>query len=59
MARSGAGHGSAHPTEVILAETGPGRGIRGVVVGFSPKGVEDEGEIRWRKDFLRKIGYKL
>jgi hypothetical protein len=20
---------------------------------------EDEGEIKWRKDFLRKIGYKL
>jgi adenosine/AMP kinase len=30
-----------------------------VVDGFSPKGVEDEGEIGWRKDFLRKIGYKL
>jgi hypothetical protein len=22
------------------------------------KGVEDEGEIQWRKDFLRQIGYK-
>jgi adenosine/AMP kinase len=31
----------------------------GVVDGFSPNGVEDEGEIRWRKDFLRKMGYKL
>jgi adenosine/AMP kinase len=29
-----------------------------VVGGFAPKGVEDEGEIRWRKDFLRQIGYK-
>jgi adenosine/AMP kinase len=27
--------------------------------GIAPKGVEDEGEIKWRKDFLRKIGYKL
>jgi hypothetical protein len=26
--------------------------------GFSPKGVEDNGEILWRKDFLRQIGYK-
>jgi adenosine/AMP kinase len=30
-----------------------------VVDGFSPKGVEDEAEIKWQKDFLRKIGYKL
>jgi hypothetical protein len=26
--------------------------------GISPKGVEDEGEIKSRKDFLQKIGYK-
>ena len=50
---------TANPTEVILAETEQGRGILGVVDGFSPKGVEDEGEIKWRKEFLRKIGYKL
>jgi adenosine/AMP kinase len=50
---------TANPTEVVLAETEQGRGILGVVDGFSLKGVEDEGEIRWRKDFLRKIGYKL
>jgi adenosine/AMP kinase len=31
----------------------------GVVDGLSQKGVEDETEIKWRKDFLRKIGYKL
>jgi adenosine/AMP kinase len=29
-----------------------------VVDGFAPKGVEDEVDIRWRKDFLRQIGYK-
>ena len=50
---------TANPTEVVLAETETGRGILGVVDGFSPKGVEDEGEIGWRKDFLRQIGYKL
>jgi uncharacterized protein len=50
---------TANPTEVVLAETEQGRGILGVVDGFSPKGVEDEGEIKWRKDFLRQIGYKL
>jgi uncharacterized protein len=36
-----------------------GRGILGVVDGLAPKGVECDGEIKWRKDFLRKIGYKL
>ncbi len=50
---------TANPTEVVLAATEQGRGILGVVDGFSPRGVEDDGEIRWRKDFLRKIGYKL
>jgi len=50
---------TANPTEVILAETEQGRGILGVVDGFSPKGIEDEGEIKWRKEFLRQIGYKL
>jgi adenosine/AMP kinase len=50
---------TANPTEVVLAETKQGRGILGVVDGFCPKGVEDESEIKWRKEFLRKIGYKL
>ena len=49
---------TANPTEVIVAKTEQGRGILGVVDGFPPKGVEDEAEIRWRKDFLRQIGYK-
>lgn len=49
---------TANPTEVVLIESEQGRGILGVVDGFVPKGVEDEGEIEWRKDFLRKIGYK-
>lgn len=50
---------TANPTEVLIAETKLGRGILGVVDGFSPKGVEDETGIQWRKDFLRMIGYKL
>src|SRR5271157_5561654 len=37
---------TANPTEVVLAETDQGRGILGVVDGFSPKGVEDEAEIK-------------
>jgi adenosine/AMP kinase len=50
---------TANPTEVIVAETEQGRGVLGVVDGFAPKGVEDDAEIAWRKDLLRKIGYKL
>ena len=50
---------TANPTEVVLAETEQGRGILGVVDGSSPKGIEDEEEIKWRKGFLRQIGYKL
>jgi adenosine/AMP kinase len=50
---------TANPTEVLVAETEQGRGILGVVDGFSPKGVEGEEGITWRKNFLRMIGYKL
>jgi len=50
---------TANPTEVVVAETEQGRGILGVVDGFSPKGVETEDDIAWRKGFLRQIGYKI
>lgn len=50
---------SANPVEVVVAETGQGRGILGVIDGLKTQGVESEGDISWRKDFLRKIGYKL
>lgn len=50
---------TANPAEVIIAETEQGRGIMGVVDGGKTKGVEGESDIAWRKDFLRKIGYKL
>jgi len=49
---------TANPLEVIVAETDQGRGILGVVDGLRSKGIEDEKGIRWRKEFLRKIGYK-
>ena len=50
---------TANPVEVIVIETQLGRGIIGVVDGKTPCGIEEESDIRWRKDFLRKIGYKL
>jgi hypothetical protein len=49
---------TANPIEAIVVETGQGRGILGVVDGESPKGVENEDEIKARRDFLRTIGYK-
>src|SRR6202142_921654 len=49
---------TANPTEVVIAETEQGRGILGVVDGASPKGVEAEADIAWRKNLLRQIGYK-
>jgi adenosine/AMP kinase len=49
---------TANPTQVVVVETDQGRGIMGVVDGFSPQGVEAEEDVIWRKDFLRTIGYK-
>ena len=50
---------TANPTEVLIAESGQGRGILGVIDGSSPQGLEDDDERAWRRDFLRKIGYKF
>lgn len=49
---------TANPVEVLVAETDQGRAIIGVVDGFKPLGIEGEGKIKERKEFLRKIGYK-
>src|SRR2546429_1641869 len=49
---------TANPVEAIVAETGQGRGIIGVVDGEPPKGVETEDDARARAQLLRKIGYK-
>ncbi len=50
---------TANPVEVVIAETEQGRGILGVIDGAKTVGVEKDEDIAWRKDFLRKIGYKL
>ena len=50
---------TANPLEVLIAETGQGRGIIGVVDGSKTRGVETDADIKERRDFLRKIGYKL
>jgi len=50
---------TANPTQVLVAETGQGRGIVGVVDGELPLGVETEDDERDRKELLRRFGYKL
>ncbi len=50
---------TANPLQVLVAETEQGRGIIGVVDGFLTRGIETERDVSDRKQFLRKIGYKL
>ena len=50
---------TANPLQVVVAETEQGRGIMGVIDGHTPLGVEGKKEEEERKNFLRKIGYKL
>lgn len=50
---------TANPVEVVLAQSEQGRGVLGVIDGSSPKGVEKEEGIAWRKDLIRKFKYKL
>jgi uncharacterized protein len=49
---------TANPTQVVVADLGGSRSILGVADGETPRGVEGEEDIAWRKGFLRMIGYK-
>jgi adenosine/AMP kinase len=50
---------TANPVEAIVAQSEQGRGVLGVIDGSAPKGVEATEHVKHRKEFLRKIGYKL
>jgi len=50
---------TANPVDVIIAESSQGKGVLGVIDGFSPRGIETSEDKAHRKEFLRKIGYKL
>jgi uncharacterized protein len=50
---------TANPLEIIIVETEQGKGIMGVVDGSRSKGIETDENIRERREFVRKIGYKL
>jgi adenosine/AMP kinase len=49
---------TANAVEIIVAESEQGRGVLGVIDGNSPKGVESDSDVVWRRELLRKIGYK-
>lgn len=50
---------TANPVDAVIAETGQGRGVLGVIDGAKPQGVEGPADIEWRRGLLREIGYKL
>ena len=49
---------TANPLQVVVVETDQGRGVIGVIDGYTPLGVEGDEDIAERRLFLRKIGYK-
>jgi len=51
---------TANPVKAVVFEDEDGnRALLGVIDGFRTKGVEGPEHVRERKEFLRKIGYKL
>ncbi len=50
---------TANPVKAIVADLGESRALIGVSDGYKPLGVETEADVNERKEFLRKIGYKL
>jgi adenosine/AMP kinase len=50
---------TANAVDVLVAVTGRGRGIIGVIDGSPPLGVETDADIADRHRLLRTIGYKL
>jgi adenosine/AMP kinase len=50
---------TANPLQAVVAQTELGRGIMGVIDGFSPKGAENASQVEERRKLLRRFGYKL
>lgn len=50
---------TANPLEVLVAVTGRGRGIVGVVDGEPPLGVETDADVTDRLELLSRIGYRV
>ena len=50
---------AANPVQAVVARDGDQGAVLGVMDGSRPLGVEDDAQARARRDFVRKIGYKL
>ena len=50
---------TANPVAAVIARSGDAGSILGVMDGQSPLGVEDAAQAKARREFVRKIGYKL
>ena len=50
---------TSNDLDVLVVSNERGRGIIGVIDGKSPAGIEGPEDQKWRRDFLRKIGYKF
>ncbi|HKQ18542.1 MAG TPA: adenosine-specific kinase [Candidatus Eisenbacteria bacterium] len=50
---------TANPVIAVVARSGEAGAILGVMDGEGPLGVEDEAGAKARREFVRKIGYKL
>ena len=50
---------TANPVQVLVAATGSGRAVVGVIDGGTPLGVETDADVAGRRQLLRDIGYKL
>lgn len=49
---------TANPVDIVVAVTGRGRGIVGVIDGAPPVGIEQEADMVERQRLLRALGYK-
>jgi adenosine/AMP kinase len=49
---------TANEVDVIVAQNERGRGILGVIDGEKSRGLETDADVKERREFLRKIGYK-
>ena len=50
---------TANPVAAVIARSGDAGSILGVMDGQGPLGVEDAAQAKARREFVRKIGYKL
>ena len=49
---------TSNPVQIVVGQSGQGRGVLGVIDGYMPKGIEKSADKQKRHKFLRDIGYK-